>query len=511
MAINLLADEQTTPINLLSEDKSSPETVDTFIGRVPRHPSEFKSGTPENKALMDELISGFAGMPGLNVLGQTAAKMGNALLNTGKTAFKNIDPYTEAVQKATEEHGAISQSELEHENLLKKALDEHAAASEENTPVKPGLFQNPTREVENVENEIGKHINAEGQHDVRAARAINNRVNSVEGFWNDSYKNFENKIKDSEFHMPEQAMGNINYDMNAIMQKIKEGANPKTVIKDMEKEAEANQNPYYKQLISKAPTAKDTNAATFLSKYRDFRDSLGGLKQDLKSDRYGSMEKEKISDAIQNAKEVETQIKQTLHEGLGEFKPEYDWLMKGYSEQVYPLRDNPIVAAAKKGKLSTNIIKDLRTNESGMPLVREMVKQDPELLRNVVGQRYMKDPSEIYNPNELMREYLDEMPGFKNLLKQKESVLQKTANQKNISLQQKMQIEKELSEIKKSKLKAKQNISNKEYELNKAKSAKSKAQKSIKYAGLTSLILPFGYGAKYAGSALSNLLTGGEK
>ena len=405
--------------------------IKKYTPQIPTEDVEnFFGGKPKNQEDVDvRRLTGLApiGLPIAKAGIKGVVNTGKGIVNTGIDAFRNVKPLEEALEK--------SGKEVE-------------SATQEAAPVKPGMINEPKNELEHIENEIGKHINAEGSHDVNASTAFVKRADSIEDYWSDAYKKFMTKIEDSKFHMPEKAMDNIGYDMDAIVKRVQAGANPRTVVKEMEKEALANQNPFYKNLISKAPTAKDTNAADFLAKHKDFRDALGGLKKDLNSDRYGSMEKQTIREAINKAKEVEKQIKKTLEEGLGEFKPEYDWLNKGFSEQIYPLRDNPVVEAARNGKLSDNIIKSIRTNEPGMPLVREIVKNDPELLRNVVGQRYMAKPSEIHSPNELMREYLDEMPEFKKLLKTKENILKKSSERKDISLKEKMRIEKELKDMK---------------------------------------------------------------
>lgn len=412
--------------------------VDTMFGRMPHEMPEFKSGTDESKDLIDNLIGSGAGVPGMKMLG----KAGGAGLNLLK----------EFIQKATQK---VQPLEEEANN----ATANFANAEKEAQPAKTGsLISNPSTQLENMENEIGKHINIEGQHDVNIASGIKSRAKSVEDFWKDSYQKFEDKIRDKQFHMPNEAMNKIGYDMDAIMERVRNGADPKTVVKDMQKETEAQENPFYKHLVSKAPTAKDSNAADFLAKYRDFRDTLGGLKQDLKSEKYGSMEKERIKDAIQKGKGMESQIKDTLNEGLGEYKPEFDWLNKGYAEQVFPLRKNPIVKAAQQGKLSSNVMHDLRTEQPGMPLLRDMVKQDPNLLKNIVGQRYKANANEVFAPNETMRSYLDEMPEFKNLIQQKEKLLKDTAARKDISLKQKMDAENKLNDIKQARTAARRKI-----------------------------------------------------
>ncbi len=416
---------------------SSPKMVDTMLGQMPAIKGFSDINTPENN---EEMINaaGAALGPGINVVGKEVGGLGKGLMNIVKKAFTKSAPYEGAVTSA------------------KEGLEQ---AEKEAAPVKPGIYEKPATELENIENEIGKHINIEGQHDVNLSSALSNRFNSVQDFWSNAYKQLEDKLENAKFMMPAASMQNLKYDMNEIVKKLQQGANPKTVIKNIESEKIAAENPYYKELMTNAPTSEHISAKDFLAKYRDFRDALGGLKSDLKSESILSSEKKKIQEAIIKGKEAQKQIKQTLNEGLGEFKPEFDWVNRGYAEQVFPLRENPVVKAARKGKLSeTDIMSALRTKESGMPLVREMIKQDPEALRNLVGQRYKINPAEIHSPNAMMREYIDEMPEFKKLIQQKESVLEKTASKKNISLKEKLDAEKALKDIRKQRKSAQKKI-----------------------------------------------------
>jgi len=439
-------------IKQLESRKSEPEIVNTFAGPMERHPKVFQPGSPENKAQLEDMIMSMAGVPGagtgMTMVGRNIPGIKEALVGTKNLAVKGYDKLKNLVSSAKQDIAPFEQK-------AQQAGKAHELASIEAEGVKPGLYQTPANELQDIEHEIGKHINIEGAHDVRAATGISERAKSVEKFWGDAFKQFEEKVKDSKFNMPESAMGNLSYDMEEVMKRLQQGDDPKKVVQQMQKEA---QNPFYEELISNAPTSKDINAGDFLAKYRDFRDALGGLKQDLKSERYGSVEKKSIKKAIEKGKLMEADIKNALNEGLGEFKPEFDWLNKGYSEQVFPLRKNPVIKAAKKGKLSTNIMKDLRTNEPGMGFLRDMVKEDPELLRNIVGQRYKLKPGEVHSPDEIMREYLDKMPEFTNLISKKESALAKYAKRKDITLKEKMRAEKELKEIMESKAKAKSKL-----------------------------------------------------
>lgn len=434
MPINLLADETKKPINLLADEGE--RKAHTMFGdlRVPT-----KDHPLFNREDIGEAIDSAVGAPGINVIGRGVAAAAKGIGGIAKTAMTNLEP---------------------HEAAAAKAAQEAAAAEKEAMPVKPGIVANPATQLEQIENDIGKHINIGSRHDVNISSGVAKNVQSIENYWSDAFKNLEGNLENAQFKMPEEAMANLKYDQDEIIKKLQAGANPKTVLKDIAKEKAANENKYFSELMTNAPTSKDVSAKDFLAKYRDFRDALGGLKQDLKSEYILSSEKKKIQEAITKGKETQNQIKETLNQGLGNFKPEFERINQGYAEQIFPLRKNPVVIAAKKGKLPKNVAEQLRTNESGMPLLREIVKRDPELLRNVVGQRYKINPSEIHNPDSLMREYLDEMPGFNKLISTKESLLKSTAARKDISLANKIMTEKKLAEITKGKKQAGKKIKN---------------------------------------------------
>lgn len=487
MAVDLLARK---PVNLLASDEEKPKSLlDTFYPPLEKGkmPAMFTPGTPEHTSALDEMLWGAIGNPGMKIVDQAArpgpiSRLAGTVGKTIKSAFTKVEPLE---QKAAE---AIKPYE---ENLAKAETGLQEAESEA-TPVKPDIYEEPKTQLENIENEIGKHINVKGQHDIAASHAITNHVESIESFWSDAFKELENKLSNAKFMMPQNVMEKLKYTISDsdILKRIFAGANPKKVEQDMLKEKMTAENPYFKDLLQYAPTQEDTSASAFLAKYRDFRDALGGLKQDLKSENILSGEKRKIKEAITQAKAVEGQIKEALNSGLGEHKAEFDWINKGYSEQVFPLRKNPLVKAAKKGKLSeTDIMSGLRTDESGMPLLREVVKRDPELVRNIVGQRYKLNPSEVHNPDAMMREYLDEMPDFKQLLGQKEKTLEEVATKKNISLAEKLKAENELKNIRKEE----------EIKLKDIISGKKKAQKKLKKAAYIAggAVLGAPYGKKF--------------
>lgn len=353
-----------------------------------------------------------------------------------QTGKSNPDLMENAAAKRQQDiDNMMKEASTLQEQLTNTKVGENAVPqAEENLNLAQQHQQNAENMAGSIDANIGQFLNQGAAHDVRAAQGLSHRVQAVEDYWKDAYKTFQNNIADANFQMPKVAMEKLDYDTMSPTQLIKTfGADAFEALKKGKlddfikkqktndvKQAQGN-NSYLQTLMEVAPTITDTNAADFLAKYKDFRDRTFKLSQRLRDPRVEEVEKQKMQEALTQARQMQSQMKQVLDAGLGEFKPEFERVNKGYSEQIYPLRDNPVVQNAQQGKLSDNIIKSLRTNEEGMPLVRELVKQDPEILRNVIGQRYFAEADEFHNPNELMREYLGEVPQLQRLLNEKQN------------------------------------------------------------------------------------------
>lgn len=384
-----------------------------------------------------------------------------------QTGKSNPDLMQNAARKRQQDiDNMMNEASTLQDQLTKTKVDENALPqAEENVNTAQFHQQNAENMANSVDANLGQFLNQGAAHDVRAAQGLSHRVQTVEDYWNNAYKTFQSNIADANFQMPKTAMEKLDYDSMSPTQLIqtfggdafealKKGKLDDFIKKQKvsdTKQAQGN-NSYLHTLMEVAPTITDTNAADFLAKYKDFRDRTFKLSQRLRDPRVEEVEKQKMQEALTEARKMQGQMKQVLDAGLGEFKPEFERVNKGYSEQIYPLRDNPVVQNAQEGKLSDNIIKSLRTNEEGMPLVRELVKQDPEILRNVIGQRYFSKPEELHNPNELMREYLGEVPQLQRLLNEKQTAnaaLEQSRSNAKVSQQQHADLVKHQAESKK--------------------------------------------------------------
>jgi hypothetical protein len=207
-------------------------------------------------------------------------------------------------------------------------------------------------------------------------------------------------------------------------------------------------------VFDKAPTASDVTADQFLTKYQDFRDARYDLLKRAKKAETAE-ERQALFKAYEESKPIEASVSKALQEGLGEHSAEFKRLNEGYSTQVYPLRGNKIIQKAIKGKLGPNALEDIVGSGKGEELLKDIIKQDPELLRNIIGQRYAKKPENLFEIDEHVAEFINEMPELKKIIAQQEQSmntqiarLSHQKNMKTISLKKKMALEKETKTLK---------------------------------------------------------------
>lgn len=85
-----------------------------------------------------------------------------------------------------------------------------------------------------------------------------------------------------------------------------------------------------------------------------------------------------------------------------------------WNEKIAPLIKNRLYAKIQfEGEWHSNMIDELRADEPGNELLREIIKNDPELLRCLIGEKYAKNLSELLNCDPYIQQYLDKMPEFK--------------------------------------------------------------------------------------------------
>lgn len=421
--------------------QENPDKVNTFLGQIPSSVANAKpgqEGSLSSREMIDESIAGLAGAPGMNLLSKFIGKTGSAVKNTAINAFKDIKPYEQKAEQALAEHTAATS-----EAKAAKAL-------------KPGIIEKPQSQLESIEDQLSRHLNVGGAHHIRAGEALKKRVGDIEKYWSDSYGNLVSKLSKSKFQMPKSELSEL--DKLNLNKSIKLEDYKKLIAKgrpfsEVEKEGiqsiSKKMSAGLSDLMKRAPTSRDVNAERFLSKYKDFRNGLHDMRMERKVTPDEALRRQLTKD-ISKAEKTEGIIKDVLERGLGEHADEFKRVNKGYSEQVFPLRGNKVIRKLTRkepGNLSGNMAKEFSGGGKSQELLRSIVKQDPELLRNVIGQRYALKPNEIHRPDEIMREYLNETPELQRLTSSKEKILKDIAKRKDISLENKVKTEKELDRL----------------------------------------------------------------
>lgn len=462
-----IANEKGDPYSKYAVDNKS---VPTLFGQLPKEPISEPIGSPKsfiNKNIVDQLISSAAGTPGIQEVG----KVGQNLISMAKNAFTKINPYIEAAEKSAQElESATKQAESS----------------------KTGILTNqPKNKLESIEDQLTRQLNTRAAHHLDLGKSLKNRIESVQSYWKNRYKNFLDNIKNKNIQLNPDVLKEIDNPSLTEQEIIK--ANPVEAGEAMKSgkldkfiKKYKGENQYFEDLKSSAPTSEDTTAHMFLTKYKDFGTKLYNLGQDMKNTKlYNATERNKIADAVAKGQELKLKLKNTLDEGLGEYSPEWKEVNRGYETEYYPLKNNKVAKSIIKNvKTSKDVIDQLGGEAEGQELLRNFVKSDPEMLRNALGQQYVKKSTSLFSPRADVQEYLNESPDIQKLLNEKETELQRTTERKDIALKDKIKAEKELSDIRKSRKEARNNLF------------------KIGILGSAKLGVPYGYG--YAMQKLSN-------
>jgi hypothetical protein len=363
-----------------------------------------------------------------------AGHIGKALINKVPERYSNI----------------VNPKKLKNKDIAVKEQAEESALKD----IELGELekaQNDTLSAikEEGSSKIGQHLNEGANHAVRLAQGLEHRIGNIEKYWGSAYKDLKNNLKSSEFNM--EKLPEFANDMEHVIKNIKdlEIIDGKLVIKNQPEVSRELQN-----IIDIAPTHETVKAEDFLTKYQDFRDARYDLLQRAKT-ADSAAERKALFKAYEDSKPIEKAVSKALHEGLGEHAPEFKRINEGYAQEIYPLRANKTAKKALAGKVGPNTIEDLAGFGEGQELMRELIKQDPELLRNIVGQRYASKTEGLKDINESAAEYLAEMPELRQIMKDHETKLNsqlakidKTKSQKNINLKDKIKYENETKNLK---------------------------------------------------------------
>jgi hypothetical protein len=307
------------------------------------------------------------------------------------------------------------------------ALQEHETAkANENAPYEQ-------QQLENIQNAIQEHLGAGQPHDVLAAERI---VNHVEGNVNPQTGKREGglrKVIGSQY----QQLGNEIAGQTVKVPKDISLADIKKSVEDLgfgtatEEEQKSLMQALQKQ-ASKGVT--EINAKDFLNAYREIKHQYGKANEHAYT--YGVSPKEK-EEWLKKAREMKAgyeKMEQVMADQLPSNPvTKLKEINKQYATQVAPLNKNPMYLEMKNtGATSKNMINYLRGTRSGNAIIDELIKQDPELQRLIVGQSHAAKPENLLKPNELTQKYVDLNPHIKRLIQHQQNAVADLATGKEV-------------------------------------------------------------------------------
>lgn len=130
---------------------------------------------------------------------------------------------------------------------------------------------------------------------------------------------------------------------------------------------------------------------------------------------------EKRADKLQETKD---KMERILEKSVG--KKDFAALKKTgkrWGSEVASLYEHPVYKnVMKNGRVGSNVIEDLIGTRRGTDIIKNIIKNDPKLLRHAIGQRFESAPTKFYKRSngEVLKEYIDHNPELQNLLKQRE-------------------------------------------------------------------------------------------
>ena len=404
-----------------------------------------------------------------------------------------------------------------------KKFQEHFLSEEKQLP---GQQTIPEAEygIQNV-NDILRHILGEGEpHSQQLSKYI---VDAIEGEpvirphpktglprevregglreeWGKKMDALENNLPD--VHLPRSA------NMAAVEKELEKLIGPHSGLSDKEKDK-------FREVLAKthpSSKAKTINGKEFFRAYR----SLRSLEGEQRTKAFG-LDPKSHDEWIARANETK-QTYDDMEKIIKEYFPEDTMkrlyqLNHDYSTQIAPLHENPMYQQMlKHGRYSGDIVEALSGTTKGNGILNNMIRNNADLSRLVLGHSFAGNPDKLLKPNQLLDPFVNANPEIARLLglqKEAQTQLQTAQNTAQMHKQTDM-IPKLTKEIKEQQRMAKRLLDESEVtgltktEITTKKMAYEKAQKKLRatmYTLLGSTILG-GAGIKITPYVMKNMI-----
>lgn len=326
----------------------------------------------------------------------------------------------------TSNPNALTRKATEAQQALKGLQEQSAAvpaalrATEE--PVRPEISEEPIRQTESLlktnaqksaehEAAISQYLGKGNAHRKRVAEKLNPILEERQAVIGRGYDSYLKGLKDKQVTLsnPRDAK-TITAD---IQQRLKQGDTTSKEILALDDE------------LANLGKGEVMPADKFVSAYR----SLRQMAQRTRSSAYGKSPQEfdRLTEAADSMDADVSKMSKIIDSGLGkENLDELHKLNHRYATEIAPLFKNKFFQHMQaNNKAPANMIEQL-TNEpyikstnpnkiTGTQILNEIIKGDPELLQNVVGERFAHKPEALHEWDEAAHGFIQHMPELQEL------------------------------------------------------------------------------------------------
>jgi len=322
-------------------------------------------------------------------------------------------------------------------NLLPHPEGEHLVPESEN------LLKTAEKKAADIEEGIGSHLGEGLSHDVRAAEGLNKIIKSKKEEIGSIYNDIKSDLKETNVTLPRGR--EVNQITGDIQKAIKEGGYGS---KEVEKLAQELDN------AQKGGT-DIVRGDDFLAMYRSTRSLANKAARNSRKTDIDALERQHWEKQYDELTNTADRMNELLKNHMN---PEsYADLQKAnerWRTEITPLYKNRLYhQITKEGRLPSDIIHQLRGTGEGQEILREMIKDNPEILKNVLGQRYAHAPKKLQEFDEEAQQYINKSPELQNLINENRLSLREILkNQKNVlsSKQKASEFKKESEKVNKS-------------------------------------------------------------
>jgi len=280
------------------------------------------------------------------------------------------------------------------------------------------VHESTKQTVKDTENKISTLLNRGKEHDVEAASQIEAAQEERHSAITQKYKTVEKNLVGKEIPQDHaEAIKSKYAELNGIIKsggmQSKEARQIGVDIDNLEK----NKNMTANEAVGKLQSVKQYARE---ARQKAYEPGMNREERDEWKARYNELD-DKVDE-----------LSKTLEDNI----PAEDAVLlkeanKGWRNEVVPLQKNTIYQRIRHyGQMPDNIMKSLRGKNKGNVILRNIIQGDPEIVKNVLGQRYRTPAGkqEIHEAatsgDARTNSYIDKLPELKPLLDHREAVNQ---------------------------------------------------------------------------------------